>query len=340
MHALFLASALLVGCLLAVQASVNLQLNKAVGTPYGASTLQLGVATALLAILAVAVGAIGAVRFVPGVPLWHLLGGLASPLYITSGILLFPRLGALAAAGLFVTGQMFASLGLDLFGLFGITRKPLSVGIALGALAVLAGITVIIRGQRPAQSPPAAGPAPGGAAGTAARGGTATVTAAAPAAVRSSGSLGQSGWILLGIVAGAVLPVQGAVNAELRKDIHEPVTTAMISFIVATITIAVVLLVLLATRRTPRPQLGGLRTMPWWGWLGGACAAAYVTATFTLIPTIGAATTVALTVTGQQVASAVIDNYGFLRLPRRPLNAPRLSGLALLIVGSVLVQLT
>ncbi|GAB3890300.1 hypothetical protein GCM10027612_34270 [Microbispora bryophytorum subsp. camponoti] len=164
MHALFLASALLVGCLLAVQASVNLQLNKAVGTPYGASTLQLGVATALLAILAVAVGAIGAVRFIPGVPFWHLLGGLASPLYITSGILLFPRLGALAAAGLFVTGQMFASLGLDLFGLFGITRKPLSVGIALGALAVLAGITVIIRGQRPAQSPPAAGPAPGGAA--------------------------------------------------------------------------------------------------------------------------------------------------------------------------------
>ncbi|MEU6408415.1 DMT family transporter [Microbispora sp. NPDC046933] len=349
MHVLFLASALLVGCLLAVQASVNLQLNKAVGTPYGASTLQLSVATALLALLAVAAGAIGAVRLAPGVPFWHLLGGLASPLYITSGILLFPRLGALAAAGLFVTGQMFASLGLDLFGLLGIARKPLSAGIALGALAVLAGITVIIRGQRPAlpaQSPPppaprvTAGPAPGGAAGVPARGGTATVTAPAPAAVRRTGNLGQTGWILLGIVAGAVLPVQGAVNAALREDIHQPVTTAMISFAVATITIAVVLAVLLATRRTPRPRFAPLRTMPWWGWLGGACAAAYVTATFTLIPTIGAATTVALTVTGQQVASAVIDNYGLLRLPRRPLTTPRLSGLALLIAGSVLVQLT
>ncbi|WP_432931770.1 DMT family transporter [Microbispora sp. CA-135349] len=334
MHALFLASALLAGCLLAVQASVNLQLNKAVGTPYGASTLQLSVATALLALLAVAAGAIGAVRLVPDVPVWHLLGGLASPLYITSGILLFPRLGALAAAGLFVTGQMFASLGLDLFGLLGVARKPPSLGIALGALAVLAGITVIIRGQRPARSPAPAVPATD----ATSRGGTATVTA--PAAVGAANGLGQGGWILLGIVAGAVLPVQGAVNAALRKDIHEPVTTAMISFIVATITIAVVLVVLLATRRTPRPQLGGLRTMPWWGWLGGACAAAYVTATFTLIPTIGAATTVALTVTGQQVASAVIDNHGFLRLPRRPLTAPRLSGLALLIAGSVLVQLT
>lgn len=343
MHALFLASALLVGCLLAVQASVNLQLNKAVGTPYGASTLQLSVATALLALLAVAAGAVGAVHLVPGVPLWHLLGGLASPLYITSGILLFPRLGALAAAGLFVTGQMFASLGLDLFGLLGIARKPLSIGIALGALAVLAGITVIIRGQRPAQAPqapPAAGPATGPGGST--RGGTATVTApvATTADTRRPSALSQGGWILLGLVAGAVLPVQGAVNAALRKDIHQPVTTAMISFIVATITIAVVLVVLLALRRTPAPRLSGLRTMPWWGWLGGACAAAYVTATFTLIPTIGAATTVALTVTGQQVASAVIDNYGLLRLPRRPLTAPRLTGLALLIAGSVLVQLT
>src|SRR5688500_2199292 len=104
-----LGSALLVGCLLAVQASANLQLTKAVGTPYGASTLQLGLAAVVLAVLAAATGTIGAVALVADVEPWHLLGGLASPLYITSGILLFPRLGALAAVGLFVTGQMFAS---------------------------------------------------------------------------------------------------------------------------------------------------------------------------------------------------------------------------------------
>ncbi|WP_169944325.1 DMT family transporter [Microbispora sp. H11081] len=336
MHALFLASALLAGCLLAVQASANLQLNKAVGTPYGASTLQLSVAAALLALLAVAAGAIGAVRLVPGIPVWHLLGGLASPLYITSGILLFPRLGALAAAGLFVTGQMFASLGLDLFGLLGVARRPPSIGMALGALAVLAGITVVVREQRTA--PPTPGPAPKAQEGPAGGARTATLTSPAVTGVRRAG--GRGGWILLGIVAGAVLPVQGAVNAALRADIHEPVTTAMISFIVATVTIAVVLIALLATRRTPAPRLGGLPAMPWWGWLGGACAAAYVSATFTLIPAIGAATTVALTVTGQQLASAVIDGRGLLRLPRRPLTAPRLSGLALLVAGSALVQLT
>ncbi|HEX7306640.1 DMT family transporter [Lentzea sp.] len=303
-HFALLASALLAGCLLAVQASVNLQLTKAVGTPYGASTLQLGVATALLAVLAVAVGAIGAVALVPSVEPWHLLGGLASPLYITSGILLFPRLGALAAAGLFVTGQTLASLALDGFGLLGIPRHPLSAGVVVGVLAVLAGITVVIRAQD-------AGLAPGK----------------------------RVGWIGLGVVAGAVLPVQGAVNAALRADLHAPVTVALISFVVATLAISVVLLLMRASDRTPAPRLAPLRGMPWWGWLGGVCAAVYVTATFMLMPEIGAATTVVLTVTGQQLASAVVDHGGLFRMPRRRFTPARAAGLALLVAGSLLVQL-
>ncbi|WP_121833466.1 DMT family transporter [Streptomyces sp. S1] len=311
MHTALLAAALLVGCLLAVQASVNLQLNSAVGTPYGASTIQLGVATGLLVVLAVVAGALGALGKLPDVEPWQLLGGLASPLYITSGILLFPRLGALAAVGLFVTGQMFASLALDLFGLLGLERKDLGVGIALGALAVLAGIVVIIRGMR----------------------------AAAPAGAPAMSSAGRVGWPALGIVAGGVLPVQGAVNAQLRAQIEEPLTVAVISFAVATFTIAVVLLVLYATRRTPKPKIAPLKNMPWWGWLGGACAAVYVTGTFLLIPSIGAAVTIALTVTGQQLTSALIDHKGLFKLPQRSLTTPRTLGLALLIAGSLTIQL-
>ncbi|SFR04146.1 transporter family-2 protein [Lentzea waywayandensis] len=294
MYFALLGSALLVGCLLAVQASANLQLTKAVGTPYGASTLQLGLAAVVLAVLAAATGTIGAVALVPDVEPWRLLGGLASPLYITSGILLFPRLGALAAVGLFVTGQMFASVVLDLFGLLGLQQKPLSAGIVIGAVAVLAGITVIAQPMRTR----------------------------------------RPGWIVLGIAAGAVLPMQGAINARLRADLHAPIAVALVSFTVATVAIAVVLLF----NRTPPPTLVPLKDMPWWGWLGGGCAAAYVTATFLLIPEIGAATTVVLTVTGQQLASALIDHCGLFRMPRRPFTPVRLTGLALLVAGSLLVQ--
>ena len=105
------------------------------------------------------------------------------------------------------------------------------------------------------------------------------------------------------------------------------------------LTISVLLVVLLALRRTD-PLQWPSRAMPWWGWLGGLCAAAYVTGTFLLIPAIGAAVTVALTVTGQQLASAAVDAGGLFRLPRRPLTGVRAGGLALLVAGSLVVQLT
>jgi transporter family-2 protein len=315
MNPILLAAALLAGCLLAVQASANQQLNKAVGTPFGASTLQLLVAFAALAVSATVTGTIGAVALLPDAPWWQWLGGIASPLYITAGILLFPRLGALAAVGLFVTGQVFASLALDLFGLFAVPQRPVGAVIVLGALAVLAGITIVVRGQRTAAALPSAG-------------GSVAVQVRAPA---------RTGWVVLGLVAGAVLPVQGAINAGLRTHIGAPLAVATISFAVAALAIAALLAVLLLLRRTPAPSAP--RPMPWWGWLGGLCAAAYVTATFLLIPTIGAAVTVALTVTGQQVASAVVDIFGWFGMPPRRLTAPRGAGLALLVAGSVLVQL-
>jgi transporter family-2 protein len=302
MSVVLLATALAIGCLLAVQASANIQLGSALGSPYGASTAQLMVATGLLAVLALAAGAAGALGSLPDATWWHLAGGLASPLYITSGILLFPRLGAVLSMGLFVTGQVFASLALDGGGLLDVPRRPLSAATVAGAVAVLAGIATVVLGQQ------------------------------------AGGVPLRVGWLALGVVAGAALPVQGAVNARLRADLGEPLAVGLVSFAVATLTIVVVLVVLLALNRTARPRVGALGDVPWWGWLGGACAAAYVTATFLLIPRIGAATTIALTVTGQQVASAVIDHYGLFRLPRRRLTALRLGGLGLLVAGCLLAQ--
>ena len=320
MDVVFLAGALLIGGLLAVQASANLQLTTAVGTPYGASTLQLWVAAGLLAVLAVAVGALDALRGLASVPAWYLLGGLASPLYITSAILLFPRMGALAAGGLFVTGQVLASVALDLFGLLGVPRQPLSAGTVVGSLAVLGGIATIVRGHRPLVAAKAVE--------------VGAPSRLPPAEPRSTAA---PGWLLLGLVAGAVLPVQGAINARLRTALEEPIAVALVSFVAAAVAISIALAVLVRLHRTPVPRRP--TELPWWGWLGGLCAAAYVTGTFLLIPLIGAAVTVALTVTGQQLASAAVDARGWFRLPRRPLSTARGAGLLLLVAGSVLVLL-
>jgi transporter family-2 protein len=309
MGAIAIPLLLAVGGLLAVQAAANVQLARAMGDPMAASALQLAIGATVLLVLAVLVGTVGALHLVPGVTWWHLVGGVASAVYITAGIILFPRLGAVVTVGLFITGQMLASLLLDGLGLLGVAAKHMTVVTFIGLAAVLVGALVIVRAQ----------------------GGTATVKQEAGAQ--------RLPWLLFAIVAGAGLPIQGAINAQLRLDLQAPVTVGAFSFVVATAAMALVLLVRQAVSSAPRPRAAPLRQVPWWGWIGGLVGAMYVTSVFLLIPVIGTAPTVALTVAGQQLASLVVDRYGLLRLPRRPIVPTRLAGVALLLVGVLLLLL-
>ena len=295
MEALFVGLALLAGALLAVQVGANTQLSKAAGGPFVATTLQLGVGAVALLVLAAAVGTLGSIRLLPEVTWWHAIGGLASAFYVASTIVLFARLGAVVSVGLFIAGQMLASLLLDGFGLLGVDRAPIGPSEGLGALAVVAGAATIARAQAGKDVEEAKGRPP---------------------------------WIALALVAGAILPVQGAVNALLRADIGAPITVGAVSFVVATLGMALVLLFVVATGRAPRPTTKPLARVPWWGWLGGLCGAAYVTTVFTAIPVIGAAAVVGLTVAGQQLASVFFDRWGLMRMPTKPVGRARLLAFA------------
>jgi transporter family-2 protein len=299
---------LFVGSLLALQAAANVQLSTAVGSPFGASTLQLGIGAAVLIAVALPAGALGAFDVLGHARVWHLIGGVGSAVYITAGILLFPRLGAVVSVGLFIAGQMLASVLLDGFGWLGVDREPVDVAAVAGTATVIVAAVLIVRAQ--------------------------TGSDALETAVR-----GRLGWTALGLVAGAVLPIQGAINAQLRADLDQPLAAGTFSFLVATTAMAIGLVIALTVARAPRPRLDGLDRLPWWGWLGGLVGATYVTSVFVLIPEIGVAPTIALTVAGQQLASLLVDRYGLLRLPRRRISAVRLAGVVLLLAGVGLIQL-
>ena len=303
MHALAVPFLLVVGGLLAIQAAANVQLSASAGSPAGGATLQLAVGSAALLLATLVAGTLAALGLLAHATPWHLVGGVASALYISAGIVLFPRLGAVVTVGLFIAGQMLASLLIDTAGWLGVAPRPASAAAVVGTVAVLGGAATIVHAQ--------------GAGHAARRGG---------------------GWILFAALAGAALPVQGAINAQLRADLDAPVTAALWSFVVATAVMAAVLGAFAARGRAPAPRAAALRSVPWWGWLGGLCGATYVTSVFLLIPRIGVASTVALTVAGQQLASILVDRHGWLRLPRRPVTPARLAGVAVLLAGVALIR--
>jgi bacterial/archaeal transporter family-2 protein len=142
-------------------------------------------------------------------------------------------------------------------------------------------------------------------------------------------------WLLvpLALAAGFVLPVQFAVNAQLRTYAGGPFAAATISFLVGTVALVAATLV-----SREHVTFGKLGDAPWWAWLGGVLGAFYLTASIVLAPRLGAGTTVALIVGGQMLAALVIDQFGLLRLPVHHAGPLRVLGAALVVAGVTLIR--
>lgn len=307
MQTLFILASLIGGTVLAFQAGANAQLSKAMGNPYSATAVQLAVGAGLLLAATVLTGSFGALGRLAGAPWWHAVGGLASALYVLSTIVLFPRIGAIVTVGLLITGQMLMSLILDGFGLLGVPRQDPDLGTMLGTVSVLAGVAAIMAGQSGKDA--------------------------------AQGVSVKPGLAAFALLSGALLPVQGAINALLRTDLQASFAVGFVSFAVATIAMAAVLAVRTAWAVAPALNADGFKGLPWWGWLGGVAGSAYVTVVFTSIPEIGASTVIALTVAGQQAASIVVDRFGLLRFPKREISRIRLAGVAALLAGVAMIKL-
>ncbi|HET9727131.1 MAG TPA: DMT family transporter [Gemmatimonadales bacterium] len=141
-------------------------------------------------------------------------------------------------------------------------------------------------------------------------------------------------FLLLALLAGALLPVQTGVNLQLRGALGQPIVAALVSFIVGTAGLAL----LVAALRAPVPVTEAWARGAWWHWTGGLLGAVYIVAAIVLAPRLGAATLVAALVAGQMVASLLIDHYGWVGFAVHPVSPLRILGALLVVGGVVLVQ--
>jgi bacterial/archaeal transporter family-2 protein len=153
-------------------------------------------------------------------------------------------------------------------------------------------------------------------------------------AAKSAGTVAWP-YLLFAFAAGAVLPFQAGVNAQLATWLHSPVRAAFVSFLVGTL----LLLVAAALVFKPLPSWGRLGEAPWWVWIGGALGAFYVAGSIVAAPKLGAATLIALVVAGQGLASLVVDHFGWVGFAPKHVSPGRLAGMALVGAGVALVRI-
>ena len=135
----------LAGAFIAIQAPINAQLARGLGMP---------VAAAASSFLAGAV-VLGVVTFFTTrtqglvidwrtpAPWLFVAGGALGAVYVTSSVLLTPRIGAAALMAFRVAGQLLAGMMVDRVGFLGVAVREISTGRIVGAVLLLAGALMI-----------------------------------------------------------------------------------------------------------------------------------------------------------------------------------------------------
>ena len=142
------------------------------------------------------------------------------------------------------------------------------------------------------------------------------------------------GLLLLAVIAGAVVPFQSAINANLGRGLGHPLWATLASLLVS----IVVLLPVIVALRLPLPSLDFITKAPLWMWAGGAFGVCFISLALILLPKLGASGFIALAMAGQIIASLLLDHFGLFGLVERHLTAPRLIGALMLIAGVALIQ--
>jgi transporter family-2 protein len=142
-------------------------------------------------------------------------------------------------------------------------------------------------------------------------------------------------WMLLffAVIAGAMLPVQGLLNARLGAVMVHPMQATLVNYIGGTIACVVFWLIAQASL----PDYKRLASIDWYLYLGGFLGAVFVSGMLYLMPKIGIANMLAAAIFGQLVVSVMFDHFGLAGITVE-ISISRVLGVVLLLAGVFFLQ--
>lgn len=141
-------------------------------------------------------------------------------------------------------------------------------------------------------------------------------------------------YLLLALLAGAMMPTQAAVNNKMAAFVDSPILAALISFFVGTIA----LLFYVIASGESLSNVTSAKNAPAIAWVGGILGAFFVASAVTLVPRLGVAMTFSLIIAGQMIVTLILDHFGFLGLEVKPVSWARVGGILLITGGVVLIR--
>jgi transporter family-2 protein len=145
--------------------------------------------------------------------------------------------------------------------------------------------------------------------------------------------MGKIIWIVIALLAGVFIPMQGGLNGLLGKEIKSPIHASLISFIIGTFSIA---LYIVLTRQTV--SLEGVKNVPWYVWFAGVLGAFSISVIILTMPKLGPGLTMGLVVAGQMLISVGLEHFNVLVTQPHPISLLRVAGILLIVGGVILIR--
>ena len=141
-------------------------------------------------------------------------------------------------------------------------------------------------------------------------------------------------YLIITLAMGLLVPFQTAANSRLRGVVGPAYVSTLVSFSVSTLAL---LLVSLFAGIPVIPTSQMLATAPCWSWFVGIVAVVTITIAIHLFKEIGQLQAIVIPMFSQLIFSLLIDHFGWFGAKVIPLDAHRIIGSLLLIVGVTLV---
>lgn len=310
---------ILMGFGVSIQTVINTRLRLYIGSPLLASAVSFTVGTILLAILLLIQGMpiFPSMTLIQQVPWWFWTGGLLGAFWISANIFVFQQLGAVQTAIFPILGQIIAGVLVDHFAWLGVAAKPVSTMQFLGVILVLVGIIIAVAWSSITQS----------------------LKRSESALKPIENNQGHMVWLwrLFAVAAGAMIALQGAINTQLSYALQSSIQASFISFFVGMVALVVIVAIKERNFHTVLSAVGSGK--PWWIWLGGVLGAAFVVLSVILVPWIGVGQMLVLILLGLLIGSLCIDSFGWFGVTRKPVRLSQFIGIAILVLGVLLIRL-
>ena len=288
--------AFIVGMLTATQSRINGQLSHILGNGFMAAVVSFGSGLIVLSVVNLISSrkklalrqVVTAVKSGRLKP-WQVIGGMGGGFFVAIQSIAVPQVGVALFSITSIGGQTVASLLVDKLGISPRGKQAISPVRVFVAVTILFAVTLSVYPD-----------------------------------------LGKASFkflpVILGLIVGCVVSFQQAINGQVNEVSREPLSTALINFMMGSFVLLIALAINLLTG-------AHINSFPhtWWLYLGGMCGVAFIAVSAHVVKHLGILNFILFSVAGQLVAAVFID-WAF-PTPSAKLTSWLISGTVMTIVS-------